>query len=52
MVPEQLRRLIQQGESMDVELKGEAQRPLSDDDIVRAVVLCQLCYICDGLNTK
>jgi len=26
MVPEQLRRLIQQGESMDVELKGEAQR--------------------------
>lgn len=38
MTPEALRLLVEQGESLDVEFKGEAQRPLSDTDIVEAVV--------------
>ncbi len=38
MNPEQLRRIIQQGENLDVEFKGEGQRQVSDDEIVRAVV--------------
>jgi Predicted transcriptional regulator containing an HTH domain and an uncharacterized domain shared with the mammalian protein Schlafen len=38
MSPERLRQIIQQGENLDVEFKGESQRQLSDDEIVRAVV--------------
>jgi ATP-dependent DNA helicase RecG len=38
MSPERLRQIIQQGENLDVEFKGEKQRQLSDDEIVRAVV--------------
>lgn len=38
MTPETLRLLVDQGESLDVEFKGEAHRPLSDADIVEAVV--------------
>ena len=38
MTPERLRELIQQGESLDVEFKGESHRPLSDDEIVQTVV--------------
>ncbi|MCL6547214.1 MAG: putative DNA binding domain-containing protein [Bryobacteraceae bacterium] len=38
MTSEQVQRLIAAGESLDVEFKGEEQRPLSDDDLVEAVV--------------
>ncbi|WP_448605230.1 RNA-binding domain-containing protein [Thermoflexus hugenholtzii] len=38
MSPDRLRQIIQQGENLDVEFKGERQRQLSDDEIVRAVV--------------
>ena len=38
MTDEQVQRLIAAGESLDVEFKGEEQRPLSDDDLVEAVV--------------
>ena len=38
MTPEHLRELIAAGESLDVELKGEAHGPLSDTDLVDAVV--------------
>jgi len=38
MTPERLRTLIQQGESLHVEFKGEERRPQSDDEIVEAVV--------------
>lgn len=31
-----LRQIIQQGENLDIEFKGESQRQLSDDEIVRA----------------
>jgi ATP-dependent DNA helicase RecG len=41
MTPEQAQRLISQGESMDVEFKGEERAPLNDRDLVEAVVcLC------------
>ncbi|GBC92793.1 hypothetical protein HRbin15_01270 [bacterium HR15] len=38
MSPERLRQLIQHGESLDVEFKGESRTQLSDDEIVEAVV--------------
>jgi ATP-dependent DNA helicase RecG len=38
MNQEQLRALIERGESLHVEFKGEERRPLSDDEIVQAVV--------------
>lgn len=38
MTPEQLERLIEAGESLDVEFKGEERGSLSDDDLVEAVV--------------
>lgn len=38
MTPERLRELVQRGESLDVEFKGESRGPLSDDEIVQAVV--------------
>jgi len=38
MNPQQLRALIKQGENLDVEFKGEERHPLSDDEIVQAVV--------------
>jgi ATP-dependent DNA helicase RecG len=38
MSPDRLRQIIQQGETLDVEFKGEGQRHLSDDEIVQAVV--------------
>ncbi|GBC82777.1 hypothetical protein HRbin10_01909 [bacterium HR10] len=38
MTPQRLRQLIEQGESLDVEFKGEPRSPLSDDEIVKAVV--------------
>ncbi len=37
-MPEDLETLIAGGESLDVEFKGESSRPLSDDDLVEAVV--------------
>jgi ATP-dependent DNA helicase RecG len=41
MNPESLLQLIQQGETMDIEFKGEERSPLSDNDLVEAVVcLC------------
>lgn len=38
MTPERLQDLLAAGESLDVEFKGEARVPLSDDDLVEAVV--------------
>ena len=38
MTPQEVRRLIQQGECMDVEFKGEERGPLSDREIVETVV--------------
>jgi ATP-dependent DNA helicase RecG len=38
MTPERLQELIAAGESIDVEFKGEERSPLSDDDLVEAVV--------------
>ncbi len=38
MTPEELKRLIAQGESLRVEFKGEEHVPLSDNDLVEAVV--------------
>ena len=38
MMPEDLRRLIGAGETLQVEFKGEEQRPLSDGDLIEAVV--------------
>ena len=38
MTEEQLRALIVGGESLAVEFKGEEKRPLSDHDLVDAVV--------------
>jgi ATP-dependent DNA helicase RecG len=35
---ERLRGLIARGENLDIEFKGEAQRPLPDEEIVKAVV--------------
>ena len=37
-MPEGLKALIAGGESLDVEFKGESTGPLSDDDLVEAVV--------------
>ena len=38
MTPEQLHRLIAEGETLDVEFKGEERHPLLDRDLVEAVV--------------
>ncbi|MHB8368330.1 MAG: ATP-binding protein [Leptospirales bacterium] len=38
MTPEEVRNLIGQGETIDVEFKGERSGPLSDRDLVEAVV--------------
>ncbi len=38
MTPEQLKDLIAAGESLDVEFKGEERKPLSDDELIEAVV--------------
>ncbi len=38
MTPERLQELIAAGESLDVDFKGEERAPLSDDDLVEAVV--------------
>jgi len=38
VTPERLQGLIAAGESLDVEFKGEERKPLSDDDLVEAVV--------------
>ena len=38
MTESELRTLISAGESFDVEFKGEERRPLSDTDLVEAVV--------------
>lgn len=38
MTPERLQELIAAGESLDVEFKGEERKPLSDDELVEAVV--------------
>lgn len=38
MTPESLSRLVAAGETLDVEFKGEEARPLSDGDLVDAVV--------------
>jgi ATP-dependent DNA helicase RecG len=38
MTLEQLRQLIQAGESLDVEFKSEARGRLSDDDLIETVV--------------
>jgi ATP-dependent DNA helicase RecG len=38
MTPERLQALIAAGESLDIEFKGEERSPLSDDELVEAVV--------------
>ncbi|MCL6580965.1 MAG: putative DNA binding domain-containing protein [Firmicutes bacterium] len=38
MTPEHLRRLIEGGETLDVEFKGEERQPLKDQELVEAVV--------------
>lgn len=38
MTPEGLRELISKGESLSVEFKGEEKRPLSDRELIEAVV--------------
>jgi ATP-dependent DNA helicase RecG len=38
MTPERLRALVVAGESLDVEFKGEERKPLSDDELIEAVV--------------
>jgi ATP-dependent DNA helicase RecG len=38
MTPERLQQLIEVGESLDVEFKGEERGPLSDNDLVETVV--------------
>jgi ATP-dependent DNA helicase RecG len=38
MTPEKLQELIAAGESLDVEFKGEERKPLSDDELIEAVV--------------
>lgn len=38
MTPERLQELLQRGESLDVEFKGEERSSLSDDELVEAVV--------------
>ena len=38
MTPEELRRLIAAGETLNVEFKGEERSPLNDRDLVEAVV--------------
>ncbi len=38
MTPEQLKDLIAAGETLDVEFKGEERKPLSDDELIEAVV--------------
>lgn len=37
MNPELIRRMAQQGETLDIEFKGESREPLNDKDIVKAV---------------
>ncbi len=38
ITPEELKQLISKGESMDVEFKGESVKPISDDELVKAVI--------------
>ncbi len=38
MTNERLQEMITAGESLDVEFKGEERKPLSDDDLVEAVI--------------
>ncbi len=38
MTPERLKELIEAGESLDVEFKGEKARPINDNELVEAVV--------------
>lgn len=38
MTADQIRQLLAAGESLDVEFKSESRRPLSDDDLVEAIV--------------
>jgi len=38
MTPEDLRQLIEQGENLNVEFKGEEKAPLNDNDLIEAVV--------------
>ncbi|MEW6229868.1 MAG: ATP-binding protein, partial [Bacillota bacterium] len=38
MTPERLRRLIEGGETLEVEFKGEERHPLSDHELVEATV--------------
>ncbi len=38
MTPEELKRLIAQGENLKVEFKGEERTPLSDTDLIEAIV--------------
>jgi ATP-dependent DNA helicase RecG len=38
MTPEYLQQLIDAGESLDVEFKSEERKPLSDDELIEAVV--------------
>lgn len=46
MTPADLERIIAAGESLAVEFKGEEREPLSDADLVEAVVcLTNLCQI-------
>ena len=38
MMPEKIQRLIEAGETLDIEFKGERKKPISDDELVEAVV--------------
>ncbi|MBP9004027.1 MAG: putative DNA binding domain-containing protein [Candidatus Hydrogenedentes bacterium] len=38
MTPEKIQRLIEAGETLDIEFKGEEKRSLSDDELVESVV--------------
>jgi len=38
MTPEKIQRLIETGETLDIEFKGEEKKPISDDELVEAVV--------------
>ena len=38
MMPEKIQRLIEAGETLDIEFKGEKKKPISDDELVEAVV--------------
>ena len=38
MTPERLRQLIKEGETLDVEFKGEERHPINDRELVENVV--------------